>query len=328
MGRAFWILDDLGPLQQSMGTISEEDFQVFASKATPRVSSSSRGGANIGKNPPSGVIIYYSLPEDMDSTNLTLEIIDHEGKVVRSYSNKKDKSFKKYTGGPSPEKVISSKKGVNRLNWDMRRSNIPGINKVFVLGSYSGSTIGPGQYTVKLSTKDKSIENKIEVQPDPRLELPIEAYSDQQYVLEGLHRSVVEIHESVNRMQKIKNQIEVLKKVLKEVPEAKDFLKQAETLDEKINEWLNQLIQKDQKTFQDVINFPNRLNAEIMNLIDRVDTGDPRVTEGAKTRMKDLSQEWSTFKSQMMQILEMDVKQFNEAYKKLEIPALILPDKA
>ncbi len=156
----------------------------------------------------------------------------------------------------------------------------------------------------------------------------MEAYDEQQEVLEGLHRSIVEVHESVNRMRKLKSQINGLTAPLKEVPEAKDFLEYAKSLIEKIEAWEDNLIQEDQKTFQDVINFPNKLNAEIMNLINRVDTGDPRVTKGARERMKDLANEWSKYKSDMMQLLEMDVKQFNKMYKELDVPALVLPSKA
>ena len=328
MGRAFWILDDIGPLQQSMGKLSEEDFHVFASKPVPRVSTGEGRGNTVGKNPKSGIVIYYSLPEDMDSTNLKMEVIDKNGNVVRTYSNQKDKTFKKYIGGPSPEKMLTSKKGVNSINWNLRRSSIPGVEKVFVLGSYGGSTTGPGTYTVRLTTEDKKVEQSIEIKTDPRLDLPMEAYEDQQEVLDGLHRSIVEVHESVNRMRKLKSQIKGLTEPLKEVEEAKDFLKQAKDLIKKIETWEDNLIQEDQKTFQDVINFPNKLNAEIMNLINRIDSGDPRVTQGAKERMQDLGNEWSKYKSEMMQILEMDVKQFNKMYKELDAPALVLPSKA
>ena len=326
MGRAFWILDDLGAIQQSMGRFDEE-IKVFASKPTPRVAGGG-GRGDVGKNPPAGVLIDYYLPENMDSTTLKMEIVDAQGRVVRTYTNQKDKDYVKYDGGPAAEKMITSKKGVNRINWDFRRSILPGVEKVFVLGSYNGSHVGPGAFTIRLTADDKTVESTAEVTPDPRLNVTAQDYEAQQEVLQSLHNAAIEVHESVNRMRKLKSQVKALLDPVKELDAAKELVEKGKQLMKKIEDWEDHLIQKDQKTFQDVINFPNKLNAEIMSLINRVDSHDPGITEGAGERVRDLNQEWSQRKTEMMQILELDVKQFNKLYKDTDIPALALPDKA
>ena len=326
IGRAFWILDDLGPLQQSMNKF-DAGIKVFASKPTPRVAGGA-GRGTVGKNPPSGVLIDYYLPDNMDSIALKLEIVDSQGNVVRSFSNQKDKQYVKYDGGPAAEKVITSKKGVNRMNWDFRRSILPGVEKVFVLGSYNGSRVGPGAFTVRLTAEEETVESTFEVKPDPRLDVTAQDYQEQQEVLQSLHNAAIEVHESVNRMRKLKTQVESLLEPVKELKAAKGLVEKGRQLIEKIESWEDNLIQEDQKTFQDVINFPNKLNAEIMALINRVDNHDPSLTEGAKERLRDLNQEWTQRKTEMMQILELDVKQFNKLYKEMDLPVLALPDKA
>ena len=326
MGRAFWILDDLGAIQQSVGKFEDQPL-VYASRPVPRINVYAARGGNYGQNPPNGVIIDYYLPETYDSTAVTLEIIDHLGKTIRSYSNQKDKSYVKYDGGPSPEKTITAKKGVNRHTWNFRRSGIPAIPKVFVLGSYAGSQVGPGEYTVRLTIEDEVVEAQAAITPDPRMEIPKSDYDQQQEVLQNLHESVVDIHESVNDMRSLKSQIEAIIKPLGEVEQAKAFVKQGQELIQRIDEWERNLIQTDQKTFQDVINFPNKLNAEIMNLISRVDTHVPSVTKGAQERSADLEKEWDTHKAEMLKITDTEVKSFNQNYKSLDLPVLILGDK-
>ena len=65
-----------------------------------------------------------------------------------------------------------------------------------------------------------------------------------------------------------------------------------------------------------------------MDLMGRIDQHNPQLTKGAKERMGDLQTEWTKRKSEMMQMIEMDLKKFNQLYKEKQIPALILDGKA
>lgn len=111
-GRGFWILDDLGAIQQSRGTLGDaKKVAIFSPKPSVKANFGGRSRkSNVGKNPENGVLIDYYLPEKMDTADLRLEVLDLAGNVVRTYDNKKDKSFKRYEGGPSPKKVLSTKK--------------------------------------------------------------------------------------------------------------------------------------------------------------------------------------------------------------------------
>ena len=97
---------------------------------------------------------------------------------------------------------------------------------------------------------------------------------------------------------------------------------------QKIKDWEKNLIQPQQKTFQDVINFPNQLNSELLNLKSRVDTHNPVVTSGAKERLQHLVEEWSLHKQSMQDILVKDVENYNNLYKQRDIPALFVPASA
>lgn len=325
-GRAFWILDDLSAIQQSKGQLDQK-MAIYQPKPTYKfnVNTPSSAPTGEGQNPMSGVIIDYSFVEPMDSTEVTLNILDSDGMLVRSYSSKKDKSFKKFIGGPSPEATLAVKKGVNRFNWDLRRESIPGVEGVFMLGDYRGGLVAPGTYTLVLSADEASVETTVEVIPDPRIKATQAAYAAQEEILKGAVDATREIHESVNAMQEVKQQLEQVQETLKKRTDLEELKGAAKEIVEKITDWEDNLIQRDQKTFQDVINFPNQLNAELMNLKGRVDGLVPDPTAGAKARLNDLLEEWSMHKIAMKQLLNEDIPAFNDMYQKQALPAVLTP---
>ncbi|MCL4523514.1 MAG: glycosyl hydrolase, partial [Acidobacteria bacterium] len=87
-GRAFWILDDISPLRQMSDEIAKSDVHVFTPSTAIRVrGGGSRGGAFTGANPPAGAQIYYYLKAEQKE-EITLDILDAAGKVVRKFSSK------------------------------------------------------------------------------------------------------------------------------------------------------------------------------------------------------------------------------------------------
>lgn len=328
-GRGFWILDDLGAIQQSKGSIGVGNkIQLFTPKPTVKVSWGGRSRkSNVGKNPEDGVLIDYYLPEKMDTAELQLEVINLLGNVVRTFTNKKDKNFKRYEGGPGPQKVLPTKKGVNRVGWNFRRNSIPGVPNVFVNGGYGGSSVAPGNYTIKLTVGEEVLETEAVILPDPRLKVSKEDFAQQQQLLTQIDDVLLDIHQSVNRMQKVKGQVKGLNKSLKNVSNADTLMTKGKGIIEAITTWEENLIQPNQKTFQDVINFPNQLNSHFMNLKSKIDTHDPRPTAGVKLRLKELLAEWGTHKATLDKIINQDVKGYNDLYHSLKIPVLVIPKK-
>ncbi|MFK7978971.1 MAG: glycosyl hydrolase, partial [Saprospiraceae bacterium] len=326
-GRGFWILDDLGAIQETKGSVGTGNkVQIFTPKPTVKVSWGGRSRkSNVGKNPEDGVLIDYYLPEAMDTADLKLEVLDLLGNVVRTYTNKKDKNFKRYEGGPGPKKVLPAKKGVNRVAWNFKRNSIPGVPNVFVTGGYGGSSVAPGNYKIRLTANGEMVETEATVLPDPRLKVSTNDFAQQQQLLTQIDEVLLEMHQNVNRMRKVKGQVKALNKTLVDTPNADTLRTKGKGILKNIKNWEENLIQPNQKTFQDVINFPNQLNAHFMNLKSKIDTHDPRPTAGVKLRLKELLAEWATHKATLDQIINQDVKGYNELYHSLKIPVLVIP---
>ena len=97
-----------------------------------------------------------------------------------------------------------------------------------------------------------------------------------------------------------------------------------ETLLQRIDSWEAHLIQPKQKTFQDVINYNNQLNAELTYLKEFSDTADPVITQGARERLNDLKKDWSVYAKERDAIITTEMSAYNELYRSLDIPALII----
>ncbi|MEP2239665.1 MAG: glycosyl hydrolase, partial [Maribacter sp.] len=323
-GRAFWILDDLAALQNA--TTPKQSLNIFKPKDTYLFIGgfSEKPVSRLGSNPKSGITFDYYLSEAQDSTELKLEVLK-DGKVLRTVTNLKDKKFKSWPGGPSKPAILASKKGYNRFTWDFKRGPLPAVDKVFVLGGLNGSTVGPGDYILRLSLGEQTAETTATILPHPKVKASMADYTEQQNMMQTIEATVVEIHNAVNDMQSAKAQLKQYGKLLADKDKAAALLTQGDSLTKRITAWEENLIQPKQKTFQDVINFENKLNAQLLNLRGYINAAEPKITAGAKERFKDLLATWKNFKTEHNAIINTEMKAYNATFQSLDIPAIILP---
>jgi hypothetical protein len=245
--------------------------------------------------------------------------------TLRTYSNQKPEKFKTWPGGPPKPEVLPSKAGMNRFNWDLRRQTLPSIDGIFVMGDYRGHTVPPGDYLFKLMTETDTSVTMVKVVPDPRLKSDLGEHGNQQVLLLQIEEGVKDIHHSVNQLRSVKNQLSERLELLKEMGGKELLIKKGEMVMEAMTKWEENLIQPKQKTFQDVINFKNQLNAQLLALKGQIDSHEPKPTKGAIQRLKDLSNEWAIQKAEMERIINEEVNGFNKAYAKAKLPVLIMP---
>ncbi|MEH6681365.1 MAG: glycosyl hydrolase [Sediminicola sp.] len=324
-GRSFWILDDLGPIQNHRK--SKDSLQIIGPKDTYLLfgGSSEEPVTGLGQNPAEGVAIDYYLPMEGDSISVKLEIWQ-KGKLIRQYGNTKPKDFKSWPGGPEKPKVLPSKKGYNRFTWDFRTESLPVVDKLFSMGGNKGYRVGPGVYDLIISVEGEKAETTVTILPNPNIEAGPSDYLEQRELLEKIDVTLVEIYSSINRMRSAKQQVIAYKKLLGDQGkgDAQKIVSLGDSLVGSIDKWEQLLIQPKQETFQDVINFSNRLDAQIMYLKSYLDEADPKVTQGAKTRWADLLSEWEGLHKEQIAITETALKEYNALFDSLHIPALIL----
>jgi hypothetical protein len=248
--------------------------------------------------------------------------------VLRTVTNTPVKDFKSWPGGPPKPAVLPTKEGYNRFTWDFKRDALPAVDKVFVFGNLQGSRVAPGIYTIKLTLDDQIVsEVDVTIKPNPNLRTEPVDFLEQQRMLVSIEEMVKEMHEAVGQMRSVKSQLDGYAKLLKDREDAKELLEKGNALKKRIVSWEENLIQEKQKTFQDVINFNNKLNSEVLFLKDFIDGSIPKLTQGAKERFLDLKNDWSTYTTERDAIINTEMASYNTLYKQLGLPALLMKKK-
>ncbi|HEV2355401.1 MAG TPA: hypothetical protein VGR89_14220 [Puia sp.] len=342
MGRGFWILDDLNVLRQADRAMPapsraglllytpQDAFRVSGNSALDRVrkdEDEERSAPGVtGANPATGAVIYYQLPENRDSTrSVSLEVLDSQGKVVRAYSNKEDSAFVSYPGGPGADPALPDRAGLNRFVWDMRYPTLPGVPTVFIEGGYEGRKAAPGRYNVRLRYDTAERTASFSVLADPRIHASPTDYAGQQEWAAKVEDGIRDIHQSVLRMRKIRNQISGVAQLLKDRPDMKDVVDSAGNIAGRLQKWEDELVQNKARSNDDIINFINKLSADYIFLKGEMDANTPYVTVGQQQRYAELDANWQRLRSQMNSLLDKDVSGFNALCAQKKLGTVIVP---
>lgn len=321
-GRSYWILDELNAVRELQPKVDQITLY------TPEVAllgswSSSMNGGNLdnftgtdpfqGHNPANGMAIYYHLPEAFaDSTELTLEVLDADGKLVRKLSSKRNPDFESYDGGPSPDPAISNRKGVNRFVWNLRYPTVPGIPTAYIESSYSGHKAIPGTYTLRLSGGGITAEAKGEIKDIPAYNLTPADYQAYHTWMSQLESEVTTMHTMVNTAKTYQDQLKDLVTRLDDKAEFKDLKTAAETLIKEIQTWDESMVQRKSTAYDDVENFPNKFTANFMYMMNHGESSIPKINEGTKARYTELMEQWKPLKAEGERLIETAVPAFNK----------------
>jgi hypothetical protein len=75
-----------------------------------------------------------------------------------------------------------------------------------------------------------------------------------------------------------------------------------------------------------VINFVNKLSANIIFVHGEVNSNMPYVTAGQNARYEELHTEWRVLRQEMDQLMKKDVAGFNALCKQLAVEHVLLPE--
>ena len=319
-GRSYWILDDLNVLRQYKKGAAP--FSIYRPANTYLVNGSSELdgstddflGANTfrGVNPATGVVLYYQVPELSKTDELTLEIKDAAGNVVRTFSSKPDEKFKRYDSGPRPDPLLTKTKGLNRFVWDMRYATMPGVPDVRVDGSWPGHKASPGKYTMTLKSGPQTQTTEFEILANPLYPTDAATYAEYNSTMLAMENELATMHRMINSLYEKQKQLESL---LGSMPAGEKFAaikKDGEALLKKMKAWDEDMVQRKSKAYDDVENFPNKFTANYLFLINQTESDIPRVNQPSRDRMNELNKQWASLKARGTEIQDRDIPALNK----------------
>jgi photosystem II stability/assembly factor-like uncharacterized protein len=333
-GRSFWILDDVPLLYQLQAAAmppglppgSKEPAHLFQPKDGVR---GVRGGFSIpsstpvGQNPAGGVAIYYSLAaKPKEKEEISLEILDGDGKLVKKYSNveKKDEGpgdpEEEAFGPPRGAEKLPAEAGLNRFVWNLRyedSTKFPGL--IMWAGSVTGPTAAPGKYTAKLTVAGQSQTQTFTVRPDPRVKTRPDDYAAQLALALQLRDKLSAVNQAVVEIREAKKQLARYEKEDK----VKDA---AQALDKKLADIEEALYQTKLKAGEDALNFPIKLNNKLAALKGDVEESDAAPTRQEQQVYEDLATQSNAGLEKLKKLIEGDLPAFNKQVRDAGIPAV------
>ncbi len=332
-GRAFWVLDDISPLRQISASMASSDVFLYKPRTTIRLHGLgglvARGA--VGANPPNGAIVNYFLKSaPADKQEITMEILDSKGTSVRKYSNlKKGEEEAKQQEWPDQEeaeKLLPAKAGMNRFAWDLhyeKATVIPGaVNSDW---QPEGPWVLPGNYTLKLTAAGKSYTAPVEVKLDPRIKTSTADLEKQLDLSLKIRDAVSRDHQTVNQIRGLREQLKALENRLKEQKKGDDVVKAAEEFDKKMTAVEEELFQTKVTSTEGNLNYPDKLDQQLISLGSGVDDADTAPTAAAIERFQDLNAQLDTLMAKWHEIESRDLQALNETIRKADIPVIMLP---
>jgi len=340
-GRAFWIFDDLPMLHQVMdagGFKAISDTKLFKPKEAYRMPGG--GGfqlpatATIGKNPASGVVVYYSL-KAKPTTDVVMEFFDAGGKSIRKFTGRLPRpgaggggsamptpagEGEGFGGPPAP---VSTDPGLNRFVWDMRYGEavrFPGM--ILWAGETRGPKIVPGTYQVKLTVDGSTMTENFEVRADPRLTTTAADYAKQLDLSLKIRDKLNETHNAIISIRDVKKQVDDL--VKRVGSQSKPIADAGTALTKKLTEVEDALYQTKNQSSQDPLNFPIRLNNKLAALGGVVSQSEMPPNEQSYAVYDELVAEINAQLSKLAQIMKTDVPAFNQLVRDQNIPAIVV----
>src|SRR5213082_3061139 len=331
-GRAFWVLDNLTPLRQLSAQSANSDFILYQPETALRLHYPEEFDKRqpVGDNPPAGAMIDYYLktaPKD----EVTLDILDAQGKVVRHLSSKEKKN-----GAQPPEwpdrveraKTIPANEGMNRFAWDLRYDDPVQIPGAFYPGNGpKGPLALPGEYQVKLTVSGKSQNTPLHLAIGPRTKGAEPALQKQFDLSKRVNDRISELHQAVNEIREVKSQIQSLHKQFEDDPRLKAALTAADDLDHKMSDVEQKLIQVNMKGSEGNLAFPNMLNERFDTFSHAIEAGDAEPTKPQLDVFQTLSSQLEDQLKNWAQLKNEDVSKVSELVKQANLPALIITEK-
>jgi len=330
-GRGYWILDDLSFLHQLSRRVGAADSHLFTPRPTYRVSAGGRfggSGGDGGDNPPSGVVFYYLLKDELaDDVAIELSITDVEGKEIRSYQRKPAK--KSQEDGEDEDRgettaVLETETGLNQFVWDMSYAGaerFPGM--VIWNRRMPGPRALPGNYRATLKVGESSQSVDFEIIADPRSSATLADMGAQFNFVTEVRDKLSELHGEIKTIRDLRSQIESMKTRLADRQGDEGFIDAAAEFDQDMTAIEESLYQTKNRSSQDPLNFPIRLNDKLAGLLSVAATGDFAPTRQAGEVKSQLFSSIDLQLSRLRELFQHSLPALNEQAKAAGIPSLV-----
>ncbi|MGH9421718.1 MAG: hypothetical protein ACRD3J_17200, partial [Thermoanaerobaculia bacterium] len=302
-GRSMYVLHDITPLREMSPSLAHTPLHLF----TPVTST---------RNVDDPSFKYY-LGRRAD--NVRIDILDASGKLIKSYSGTPADSALKPPKSAVPgctaplrrDPRVPTKAGMNSFTWNGRYPGAVGFDCMIIWGgnATAGPMAMPGRYQVRVAANGTSETKPFIIRKDPRLIGVSDADLREQFALaskitariNGANQSVIDIRSL--RTQLVERAGATSRRDIRDAitPLVTDLTRIEESLYQTRN-----------RSGQDPLNFPIKLNDRLTALKESVEGGDSRPTAASYVVFRELSSDLDTQLSALRAIRDQHIPAINK----------------
>ncbi|MGC1373003.1 MAG: hypothetical protein WA824_12775 [Candidatus Sulfotelmatobacter sp.] len=338
-GRAFWILDDIGPLRQYSDDIDKDAVHLYLPDPAYRIQAGRtadeegepHASKRTGQNPPAGAVVYFYLKDaPKEGTETKLEILDSSGKTIRKYSSLETPPLDEPAGpdDKKPEKEIKPEAGLNRFVWDLHceeAHRVPGYYLWEYNAGAEGPVVPPGKYQVKLTVGTQSESAPLEVKLDPRVKVS-EADLQQQFAMQmQIHDELNRVYDTVNQIQDVRAQVLGLKRRLPENASTKPIANSADDLNKKLIAVRDQFVNLTISANEDSLAYPPQMDTKWAFLAMDLGTADSAPTEAEQQEFDKLKRQTAETLSQWDNLQTHELADFRKLTTENSLSTVVVP---
>ncbi len=317
-GRSFWVLDDLTPLHQLNKDVLNSDYYLFKPRDTYLLRGGYvKGSLKNGTNPPNGVVINYYFKDKPDTNSVKLEITDKEGNRIRAFKPE----------GKKGEPKIKIEKGMNKFVWNMRYEDAEKFeNLILWFGGTQGPRVVPGTYSARLIVNEDTLKTSFEILKDPRSSATQEDLEAKFDFLIEIRDKLTETHKAIKDIRKMRKDINLVLSKLDDNEMADTIKNFGKQIVDEITEIENKLYQTKNRSAQDPLNFPIKLNNRLSSLATMNSIGDFRPTDQSVELKNQLIELINKELDKFYSIRKAEIPKFNKLVLDAEIPPVKVDD--
>jgi len=256
--------------------------------------------------------VNFFIKEIGEKDVVSLSFYDANNKLIKTFSTKADKEKK--------EEKLKVKDGNNIFQWDMMFDGAESVEGMILWwASLSGPMALPGNYKVELTVNDVKKSENFSILRNPMSEATESDMKAQFDYINDINTKVTEIHKALKNVQKVRSQVDVLKKSIKDTKTHKELLEFAANLVKEMTVIEETLYQTKSKSNQDPLNFPIRLNNKLAHLNSLTRIGNYAPTQQAIDFKNEIVKEIDSELAKLHSIFNNDVKELNKKVKESTI---------
>jgi photosystem II stability/assembly factor-like uncharacterized protein len=334
-GRSFWILPDIGSLRLMDRVL------LPTNRSSPLLFPPAPAVRGVDD----GVAVDYYVPAA--DRQVTIDFLDAQGRVIRSFASRSQSDSAAAGGrgaGPGGGRgagagggegggrggrgrggapTVSNRAGINRFVWNLRYpgfTDFPGM--ILWAAGNNGPLAVPGRYQVRLTIDGRSQTQAFEVQLDPRVTGVAIADLQRRFDLAiQIRDRVTQANEAVIAIRNMKSQID------DRIQRANDpaIAQAGQALKDSLSAVEGELYQVRNRSSQDPLNYPIKLNNRLAALLGTVESAEAAPTAQSQEVFRALSGLLDAELAKLNSTLDRQLGAFNQQIQQRGLPAVTRP---